>query len=167
MEMILSELVPLDLNAAMGPDGIHPILLKYCCQSLVYSLFNIFSKSLDQGVVPAAWKCSTIIPIFKKGPRFEPLNYRPVSLTPVCCKVLERIVAYHLLMYLESNALLSDHQFGFRQGRSTTEKLILVYDEITRLMDAGYIVDLVLFDYSEAFDLVCHNVLEAEVGRYN
>ena len=127
----------LDTNSAMGPDGIHPAVLKYCAPTLLYPLHTIFSRSLAEGEVPMAWKCSTVIPIFKKGHRYEPLNYRPVSLTPVCCKVLEHIIANHLRAYLDDNALLSHHQFGFRQGRSTMDQLLLVYDEIASSVDAG------------------------------
>ena len=159
VEMVQEQLKSLDTNSAMGPDGIHPMVLKECSNSLMYPLFTIFSKSLGDGVVPKAWKSSAIIPIFKKGHRFEPLNYRPVSLTPVCCKSLERIITHHLLAYLEENGLLSEHQFGFRQGMSTMEQLLLVYNDIAASVDAGKIVDLVLFDYSKAFDIVCHKVL--------
>ena len=82
-----------------------------------------------------------------------------MSLTPVCCKVMEHIVADHLLSYLGDNSLLSDHQYGFRHGRSTMEQLLLVYADISASVDSGSIVDLVLFDYSKAFDVVCHKVL--------
>ena len=156
---INAELMSLDTNSAMGPDGIHPAVLKYCAPTLLYPLHTIFSRSLAEGEVPMAWKCSTVIPIFKKGHRYEPLNYRPVSLTPVCCKVLEHIIANHLRAYLDDNALLSHHQFGFRQGRSTMDQLLLVYDEIASSVDAGSTVDLILFDYSKAFDVVSHKVL--------
>ena len=156
---VKAQLLALDTNSAMGPDGIHPTVLKNCAPSLAYPLFTIFAKSMEEGSVPQAWKHSIIIPIFKKGHRFEPLNYRPVSLTPVCCKVMEHIIADHLLSYLGDNSLLSDHQFGFRHGRSTMEQLLLVYDEISASVDSGSIVDLVLFDYSKAFDVVCHIVL--------
>ena len=156
---VMAQLLALDTNSAMGPDGIHPAVLKNCAPSLAYPLSIIFNRSLEEGKVPQAWKRSIIVPIFKKGHRFEPLNYRPVSLTPVCCKVMEHIISDHLLSYLDDNSLLTDHQYGFRHGRSTMEQLLLVYDDISASVDSGSIVDLVLFDYSKAFDVVCHKVL--------
>ena len=90
---INAQLTSLDTNSAMGPDGTHPAVLKYCAPTLLYPLNAIFSRSLAKGMVPMAWKCSTVIPIFKKCHRYELLNYKLVSLTPVCCKVMEH--TYH------------------------------------------------------------------------
>lgn len=160
---VKAQLITLDINAAMGPDRIHPMVLKSCAHNLVYPLHMIFSQSLQEGIVPMSWKRSTVVPIFKKGHRFEPLNYRPVSLTPVCCKSMERIISDHLQDYLNDNTLLSHHQFGFRRGRSTMEQLLLVYENISASMDSGNTVDLVLFDYSKAFDVVCHQILIAKL----
>ena len=63
--------------------------------------------------MPSAWKNSSIVPIFKKGLNTDPMNYRPVSLTSVCCKMLERIIVEQLNQYLEENLILTDSQFGF------------------------------------------------------
>ena len=159
IEHVVSHLRTLDTNSAMGPDFLHPQVLKNCSEALSYPMYLIFCRSLAEGTVPSAWKRSTVIPLFKKGSRYDPLNYRPVSLTSVCCKTLERIVAKHIHEYLESNAILSNHQFGFRPGRSVMEQLLLVYNDVSSNIDADQTVDLVLFDYSKAFDVVCHNVL--------
>ena len=148
----------LDVNSSMGPDGIHPCILKYC-SNLVVPLFMIFAKSLDDGVVPSQWKFSEIVPLFKKGSRSDPLNYRPISLTSVCCKSLERIVASSLMSFLETNLLLSPDQFGFRSGRSVEDQLLLVYNDISAWLDSGFSADVVLFDFSKAFDVVSHGVL--------
>ena len=64
-----------------------------------------------------------------------------------------------LTEYLQVNNLLSQDQFGFRSGRSTEDQLLLVYNNVTSWLDAGYAVDLILFDYSKAFDVVNHAVL--------
>ena len=86
---VLNLLLSLDTNSSMGPDGIHPLLLRECAKNLAYPLYLIFTKSLQTSTVPLAWKQSLIIPIFKKGTRQDPLNYRPISLTSICCKILE------------------------------------------------------------------------------
>ena len=159
VEGVESRLLSLDSNTAMGPDGIHPLVLKNCAKHLARPLSTIFKRSLGEGLVPKAWKRSVVIPIFKKGHRFVPLNYRPVSLTPICSKTLEHMIADHLMDYLSEHNLLTHHQFGFRRGRSTVEQLLLVYEEIFRVVDSGKTVDLILFDYSKAFDKVCHQIL--------
>lgn len=153
----------LDGSSAMGPDGIHPQLLKSCAAEVAHPLHVIFCRSLREGVVPPDWKASAVVPIFKKGARFDALNYRPVSLTSVCCKTLERIITQHLSEYLETKGLLSTEQFGFRSGRSTMDQLLLVYSEVSKWSDEGNVVDVVLFDYSKAFDVVCHELIIAKL----
>ena len=115
----------------MGPDGIHPRLLKDCAQNLCIPLKIIFSLSLDSGCLPSLWKRSDILPLHKKGPRYDPLNYRPISLTSAVGKSLERIIAKHLMNYLESNNILSSIQYGFRSGRSTLDQLMLTYNDVS------------------------------------
>lgn len=156
---VLQILLSLDGGSAMGPDALHPALLKACARELAYPLCVIFRLSLEQGTLPQIWKKSLVVPIFKKGSRYEPLNYRPVSLTSVPCKCLEKLIFRHLYGYLTENNLLRDEQFGFRPGRSTEDQLILTYHDVSIWLDRGNLVDLVLFDYSKAFDVVSHSVL--------
>ena len=149
----------IDGSSAMGPDELHPLLLKNCAQVLSHPIHMVFERSLKEGIVPLAWRNSSVIPIFKKGNRYDPLNYRPISLTSVCCKTMERLVCRHITEFLEERHLLSDHQFGFRSGRSTVEQLLIVYEEVSESVDSGKLVDVVLFDYSKAFDVVRHEIL--------
>ena len=148
----------LDVNTSVGPDGIHPLLLR-SCPSLAAPLYMIFCKSLSNGVLPTDWKRSTVVPLFKKGSRTVALNYRPISLTSVCVKTLERIVVDCLYDYLEEHHLLSGDQFGFRRSMSVDDQLLLVYNDITSWLDSGHAADVVLFDFSKAFDKVSHSVL--------
>ena len=159
MDKVLSVLQPLDANSAAGPDNLHPILLRSCSSSLAYPLSVIFRQSLRDHCLPAPWKTSLVIPIFKKGARYNPLNYRPISLTSVICKCLERIISQQLTAYLEECSILSDNQYGFRSGRSTQDQLILVYDDVSKWLDDDGVVDLVMFDFAKAFDLVSHPIL--------
>ena len=158
-DLINSALTDLDPNSAMGPDGIHPIVLKKCADILVYPLQIVFNRSLREGCLPSGWKQSLVIPIHKKGPRSNPLNYRPISLTSVVCKTMERIVCNQLRHYLESNSLLTSNQFGFRAGRSTMDQLLITYNTVSKNTDLGGVTDVILFDFSKAFDVVCHKLM--------
>ena len=158
-EPILKALHSLDCSSSMGPDNLHPLLLNKCAPHIAYPLCTIFTRSLAEGVVPDDWKRSAVIPIYKKGPRYDPLNYRPISLTSVCGKTLERIIADHLTVFLENNDILSPNQFGFRSGRSTMDQLLLVYDHVSKCVDEGGVIDVILFDFSKAFDVVVHSIL--------
>ena len=156
---VYERLLSLDDSSAMGPDGIHPKLLKECAGELAYPLQLIFDKSLQTSCVPVAWLESCVIPLFKAKSRYVSLNYRPVSLTSVCCKTMERVVVAKLVEYLDGNQLLFDGQFGFRRGRSTDDQLLLTYGDVATWVDSGLVVDVAFLDFSKAFDVVCHTVL--------
>ena len=152
-------LLSLNPNSSLGDDGVHPRFLKLLADELSYPLSVIFNSSLQTGVVPVEWLSSIVVPIYKKSSRFDPLNYRPISLTSVPCKVLERLVAQHITQYLDSNNIISEQQFGFRAGHSTVDQLILTYNDISFSTDCGNSTDLILFDFSKAFDLVNHSIM--------
>ena len=122
--LVLQRLKKLDTDSCPGPDKVHARILKSCASSLAEPLSLIFDKSLRSSTLPTSWKAATVSPIYKgKGPRSDPLNYRPISLTSIPCKTMERIVAAALTEYFETNNIISPFQFGFRSGRSTTAHL--------------------------------------------
>ena len=143
----------------MGGDGLHPRLLINLSLELSVPLCMLFQTSFESGVLPDYWLSSTIVPIFKKGSRYNPLNYRPISITSVLCKSLERIIVSHIMGYLNDNDILSENQYGFRPGYSTTDQLLQTYNYITSHLDNGRVVDLVFFDFEKAFDRVNHFIL--------
>jgi hypothetical protein len=160
---VLAVLQALDVNSAAGADNLHPFVLKNCAVHLAYPLWKIFHQSIRESSLPAAWKSSIVVPIYKKGSRYDPLNYRPISLTSVTCKCLERVLVQHLTAYLEDNNILTDHQFGFRSGRSTMDQLLIVYNDVSKWLDNGSVVDLIMFDFAKAFDVVSHPILLAKL----
>ena len=164
MQYIHDALYALDPNSAASPDGVHPVILHDCSESLAYPLFKIFSLSLAEACLSLEWTASTVTPILQEGSGYSPLNHRTISLTSVPCKCLERIIVNHLNSYLADQSILSEHQFGFRTGRSTMDQLLLVYDEVTKWVDEGSVVDLILFDFSKAFDKVSHPILMAKLS---
>ena len=115
IDKLISEL---DEHKACGPDGIRPIILKRLRASISPTLQCIFSKSLAEGQVPDDWKHANVTPLHKKGNRNDPANYRPISLTFVCCKLMEHIVVSNFMRHLEANHILNPNQHGFRKGLS-------------------------------------------------
>ena len=158
-EKVLGVLLVLNESSSPGPDGIHPMLLKRCAHAVALPLMYVFKKVYSSGVLPRDWRCSEIAALFKGGTKSDPLNYRPVSLTSVCCKVMERLISAHVTEFLDRNDLLSNRQFGFRRGRSTEDQLLLTYGGVANRVDQGEVVDLVFLDFSKAFDLVSHSLL--------
>ena len=143
-------------NAAPGPDKLCPRLLKGISDQICSPLATIFRKSLDEGVVPEAWRMANVTPIFKKGSKTNVGNYRPVSLTSVLCKVMEGLLKDVLMKHLLQNQLLNASQHGFMQRKSCLTNLVEYLDVLTKLVDEGHSVDVVYLDFSKAFDKVPH-----------
>ena len=107
-----------------------------------------------------------MVPLFKKGSRDNPGNYRPVSLTSVVGKVLERVIRDRIYDHLERNNVIKDSQHGFVKGRSCLTNLIEFFDKVTKQVDEGKAVDVVYMDFSKAFDKVPHGRLLQKIRRY-
>ena len=114
----------------------------------------IFERSLATGEVPFDWTKANVSPIFKKGDKSDPANYRPISLTCELCKVMEHIIASNLTKHLSKHNILYDLQHGFRQKRSCETQLIQLVEDLGRQLIQGKQTDLVLLDFSKAFDKV-------------
>jgi hypothetical protein len=132
---VLQLLQKLNFNKSPGPDNVHPRILSECAEQLARPLYILFKASLSEGQVPQAWKEGKIVPIFKKGSRADVGNYRPVSLTSVCCKTMEKLVRNALLKHMIANGFLSDSQHGFVHGRSCTTQLLRVVDNLSEILD--------------------------------
>jgi hypothetical protein len=115
---VIRKLNNLRADSAPGPDKIYPRMLKELRYEIADPLSKIFTKSMKTGKVPKNWKEAIVTPIHKKGPKAEPGNYRPVSLTSVPCKVMESIIKDAIMTHLQANDLISHSQHGFVPGRS-------------------------------------------------
>ena len=146
----------LNVSKAAGPDAIRPIVLKQLSQEISPVIALIFQTSLDSGTVPAEWKTAQVCPLFKKGDKTDPANYRPISLTCILCKTMEHIVASTLTRHFNQNDILYDLQHGFRERRSCETQLIQLVEDLARNMTSGKQTDLILLDFSKAFDKVNH-----------
>ena len=156
----------LQLKKSVGMDGIPAFILKDCTNVLVGPLTHIINLSLTTGVIPTEWKTAKITPVHKSGSTSNFDNYRPISVIPAIAKVIEKTVHHQLLEYLERNKLLSLHQFGFRQKRSTQLATILFTDCIRQSVDKGKLVGAIYVDLSKAFDTLSHSRLLSKLTTY-
>ena len=138
----------------MGPDELHPRVLKELAAELGPVFARLFQQSLDKGEIPWA----NICPLYKKGDRALPSNYRPVSLTCVPCKMLEHIICTNIMAHLDEHKLLSDREHAFRKNRSCETQLITVINDLAKLLDAGSQVDTFILDFEKAFDTPPHEL---------
>ena len=160
---LLSNLRP---DKAAGPDEIRPIVLKELRSEIAPIIQLIFERSLATGEVPSDWTKANVSPIFKKGDKSDPANYRPISLTCVLCKVMEHIIASNLTKHLNKHNILYDLQHGFRQKRSCETQLIQLVEDLGRQLIQGKQTDLVLLDFSKAFDKVNHLKLLFKLSQH-
>jgi hypothetical protein len=150
---LLSGLKP---NKAAGPDELPSRLLKELHNELAPILKVLFQASVNQGMVPKDWKLANVTPLFKKGDKSDPGNYRPVSLTSITCKILEHIIYSSIVNHLDKNNVLCPHQHGFRKNRSCETQLIGLIDDLSKGLDGNTQIDAILLDFSKAFDKVHH-----------
>ncbi|PKU31981.1 rna-directed dna polymerase from mobile element jockey-like [Limosa lapponica baueri] len=118
------------------------------------------------GEVRDDWRVANVTPIYKKGRKEDPGNYRPVSLTSVLGKIMERIILSELSRQVQGSQGIRASQHGFMKGRSCLTNLISFYDHVTRLLDAGKAVGVVYLDFGQAFDAVPHSVLLEKLANH-
>ena len=114
------------------------------------SLFLIFRRSLEFETLPSDWKLAEIMAVHKKGSKSDSGNYRPISLTSVCCKIFESLVPDHIMKHLLDNNLLSNKQYGFIKGRSTMLQLLHMMDDWTLCLEKGGQIDAIYSDFEKA-----------------
>ncbi len=116
--------------------------------------------------MPDIWKIAKIIPIFKKGERWDPNNYRPMSLLSCFEKIFERLLAKRIISFLKRNKILYELQFGFREGHSTVHALLELLDRIYQQLDDNDSCIGVFLDLSKAFDTIDHGILLHKLYYY-
>ena len=163
VEKKLKELNP---QKAQGPDKIPPRVLKELHKELAKPLAKLFRKSLECGEIPEDWKFAEVTAIFKKGNKTDPGNYRPVSLTCICCKLMEQFIRDTIVNHMTDEKLYSDSQHGFRKNRSCVTQLLEVYDELTERLDEGKNIDIIYLDFKKAFDSIPHERLLLKMKGY-
>ena len=156
---VFSFLSKIDEKKATGLDRIPSNLLKMAASIVAPSLTSIFSKSILTGIYPNDWKAAKVTPLFKKGLKSDPNNYRPISVIPVVSKVLEKIVYNQLYHYLDDNKLLLGCQSGFRSLHSTLTALLEATDAWSVNIDNGLLNGVVFIDLTKAFDTIDHEII--------
>ena len=134
-------------------------MLLLCDVSVILPLQIIFTNILSTSIYPDMWKFANVTPILKKGDKQLIKNYRPISLLPICGKILEKIIFNNLYAYLHTNNLITKNQLGFHPGDSPTNQLLYLLDEIHQAFDSTTSLEVraVFLDISKAFDKVWHD----------
>ena len=156
----------LNPGKASGPDEIPTRLLKELADDIAPVVTSIIRQTLNQGRLPDVWRDAWVTPVFKKGGRSDPANYRPVSLTCIVCKLAEHILCSHIRGHLDDKGILTPANHGFRKDHSCESQLLLTTHELLKHRDAKRQVDIGILDFSKAFDTVPHKRLLNKLRLY-
>ena len=153
-------------NKSCGPDMVPPALLANLATSLAEPLSILFNSFMSVGRVPHDWLHAVVTPIYKGGDASSTTNYRPISLTSVVSKIMERIISADILTYLHMHKLISKQQHGFLAKRSTCTNLLEALNDWTLAIKNKKSIIVAYIDYQKAFDTVCHSKLFTKLAAY-
>ena len=156
----------LKVNKASGPDGISHRMLKYTCRTVAVPLCKLFNLSIQLHAYPDLWKIAHVMPIFKKGDKSLPSNYRPISLVSCVGKAFERVVYRSVYNHLVDHSLIYKYQSGFLPGHSTVHHLIELLHHTCTALENHQINCQVFCNISKAFDRVWHKGLILKLEKY-
>ena len=148
------------------PEQIPPYFIKRVFKSLLIPLLYFYNHSIAHNVVPSQWKRSVVVPIYKKGDRMQPSNYRPIALTSSFCRILETILSGYMLQHLLENTLLLPCQFGFLPNRSSCDQLLWCLHDWYKSYSLNNIEHVIYTDITKAFDSVSHAKLMTVLKSY-
>ena len=156
-----------DMDINHSSNDIIPLsLFKLFPTALVKTLTEIFNKSIQNGVMPDKLKISKIIPVFKKGSRSDPVNYRPISILSYVDKILEKAVYSRVYNYLLKTNFFCINQFGFRANHCTEHAVLSLMDRLYEYINSKEYVILISLDLTKAFDVIKNLSLQVSAGRY-
>ena len=141
---VIKLLKGLNPSKALGPDELHPRVLKELATELGPVFAHLFQQSIDTGEIPKQWSLANI-------------------LTCVPCKLLEHIVCSNIMAHLDEYKLLSDRQHAFRKGHSCETQLTTVIYDWAKILDNRGQVDTFILDFEKAFDTPLHELLKSKL----
>lgn len=164
--MVLDELCRIDPKKSTGPDNLPAKFVKFSAPFLYEPLTHIINLSMKTGTIPKTMKLARVTPLFKnKGSRKICGSYRPISILPIFSKILEKIVNLQLKSYLANNCLISLDQYGFQEGKGTTQALLQFTQKAFNAMHNSETILGIFIDFQKAFDTINHKILFKKMER--
>ena len=154
-----TEIKNLNSQKSPGYDGISVKIIKTVANEISEPISHIFNLTFLSGTIPDPLKVALVTPIFKENEKNKFQNYRPISVITCFSKILEKLMYRRLIKFIENNKILTKHQYGFRDNRSTELAIIELTDRITKAIDKGEYTLGIFLDLSKAFDTINHKIL--------
>ena len=149
-----------------GRDGISSEILKCCSPIIERHLAIAFNKCIDEGVFPDIFKIAKVVPLFKKGDKKDPANYRPISLLSSLSKVFEKILHNRMIRFTEKNDLICPMQYGFRNNMSCVDAIAVITEFVRTEIDKKAQGQACFIDLQKAFDTLDHHILLKTLEHY-
>ena len=156
---VLKLLKNVEVNKAVDMDIVPGRFLKDGADILAIPVTQICNLSIKLSHFPNNCKLAKLKPLYKKGSKTDPKNFRPISLLPIVSKIIEKIIHDQTMEYLTDNKILYRYQSGFRKNHSTDTCLSYLTDKIRTGFDCGLLTGMILTDLQKAFDTINHNIL--------
>ena len=161
-----AEIKNLNSKKSPGYDGINIKIIKTVAKEISEPLSHIFNLTFLNGTIPDPLKIALVTPIFKDNEANKFENYRPISVITCFSKILEKLMHKRLIKFIEKNKILTKHQYGFRESRSTELAIIELTDKVTKAIDKGEYTLGIFIDLSKAFDTINHKILLQKLEHY-
>ena len=155
----------INISKSSGLDNISSFIMKEAFKVLIPEVTYMYNLSIGTSSFPRAWKQALVIPIPKTGNLSLTQNYRPISLLPLLCKILEKLIHRQLSGYMELEALLTDNQHGFRKAHSTNHSVAQLTNYVSKKLDSKMPTLVAYVDFRKAFDCVQHPILLNKLGQ--
>ena len=157
----------LSIKKATGYDNISIRAVKENKLTIIPILVYLTNLVIENSVFPQCMKVARVTPLLKKGDTTDCNNYRPISILSVISKIIERVLAMQITEHMELNSLLVENQFGFRKGRSTTDAIHKLMEDLYINFNSRTITHGIFLDFSKAFDTIDHEILVKKLKYYN
>jgi len=159
-------LMDLDNSPTQGPDQLSSSFIRFIANEISTPLSIIINHSFQLAIFPEDLKIAKVIPIYKSGPKYEPSNYRPISLLNIFSKIYEKAISSRIQEFLLKHSILHNNQFGFRKFHSTELALTQLLDTITSALNSNKFVASIFIDLKKAFDTINFSILLRKLENY-
>jgi hypothetical protein len=153
------------VNKSCNIYSIPVFIIKFLSTELSPFISQLFNSSLLEGKFPDFMKIASVVPIFKAGDVCNINNYRPISILPLLSKLFEKLMKIRVMSFLNQHNILSNHQFGFRSGSSTSDAILEFLSYSYESLNFNKYLLTVLLDFSRAFDTIDHRILLSKLNH--